>query len=160
MRSITMLCVGKLKESYWREACAEYCKRLGAFCRITVTEVEEERLPVNPSTAQIKAGIECEGKRLETFIPQGALVVALCIEGKLFSSEGLCAALDNAAVCGKSSAVFIIGGSYGLWEQLKHRADIRLSMSHMTFPHQLARVMLLEQIYRAYQISSNGKYHK
>lgn len=160
MLSVTLLCVGKLKESYWREACAEYCKRLGAFCRIAVTEVDEERTPANPSEAQLAACMESEGKRIEALIPAGAFVAALCIEGKGLSSPELSGVLENAAVSGKSSVVFIIGGSYGLWERVKERAQVKLSMSRMTFPHQLARVMLLEQIYRAFQISTNGKYHK
>ena len=160
MIGVTLLCVGKLKEAYWREACAEYCKRLGAFCRISVVEVDEERLPANPSDAQIAAGIEGEGKRLEARIPADAFVAALCIEGDGLTSPQLSAALEKAAVSGKSSVVFVIGGSHGLWERVKARAQLRLSMSRMTFPHQLARVMLLEQTYRAFQISANGKYHK
>lgn len=160
MRSITVLCVGKLKESYLREAAAEYQKRLTPFCRLSVVEVEEERLPDAPSPAQIQATLAAEGKRLLARIPAGAAVFALCIEGKEMSSPALAETLDRLAVDGCSHVVFIIGGSWGLSDEVKHAARVRLSMSPMTFPHQLARVMLLEQLYRTGQISSGGKYHK
>ncbi len=160
MRSITVLCVGKLKEAYWRDAVAEYQKRLSAFCRLSVIEVEEERLPDNPSPAQIRQTLQAEGKRLLSHIPAGAAVFPLCIEGKELSSPALADMLDRVAVDGCSHTVFIIGGSWGLSDEVKAAARFRLSMSPMTFPHQLARVMLLEQIYRAAQISSGGKYHK
>ena len=160
MQHVTVLCVGKLKESYWRDAVAEYAKRLSAFCRFTVIEVDEERLPDAPSAAQIAHTLEEEGKRLLSRIPRDALTVALCIEGKIVSSEMLSARLSSWALDGKSHIVFVIGGSFGLSDEVKNAAALRLSMSPMTFPHQLARVMLLEQIYRAFQIASGGKYHK
>lgn len=160
MQHVTVLCVGKLKESYWRDAVAEYAKRLSAFCRFTVIEVDEERLPDAPSAAQIAHTLEEEGKRLLARIPRDALTVALCIEGKTVSSEMLSARLSSWALDGKSHIVFVIGGSFGLSDEVKNAAALRLSMSPMTFPHQLARVMLLEQIYRAFQIASGGKYHK
>lgn len=160
MQHVTVLCVGKLKESYWRDAVAEYAKRLSAFCRFTVFEVDEERLPDAPSAAQIAHTLEEEGKRLLARIPRDALTVALCIEGKTVSSEMLSARLSSWALDGKSHIVFVIGGSFGLSDEVKNTAALRLSMSPMTFPHQLARVMLLEQIYRAFQIASGGKYHK
>ncbi len=160
MQTVTILCVGKYKEGYWREAAAEYQKRLGAFCRLSVMEVEEERLPQTPSAAQIAAGLEAEGRRLLSRIPAGSFVIALCIEGRQLDSEGLSHMLEDTALSGKSSIVFIIGGSFGLSDPVKERADQKISMSRMTFPHQLARVMLLEQIYRGYQILSGGKYHK
>ena len=157
---IDVVCVGKLKEKYWRDAVAEYEKRLSAFCRLSVVEVEEERLPESPSPAQIAQTLQAEGKRLLARVPQGAAVYALCIEGKELSSPALAASLDRLAVDGCSHTVFIIGGSWGLSDEVKTAARMKLSMSPMTFPHQLARVMLLEQIYRAAQISSGGKYHK
>lgn len=160
MQHVTVLCVGKLKESYWRDAVAEYAKRLSAFCRFTVIEVDEERLPDAPSAAQIAHTLEEEGKRLLSRIPRDALTVALCIEGKTVSSEMLSARLSSWALDGKSHIAFVIGGSFGLSDEVKNAATLRLSMSPMTFPHQLARVMLLEQIYRAFQIASGGKYHK
>ena len=160
MRSITLLCVGKLKERYWREAVEEYQKRLSAFCRLSIVEVEEERLPDNPSPAQIAHTLEAEGARLLAKVPTGAAIYALCIEGKEMDSPTLSASLDKLTVDGVSHIVFIIGGSWGLSDEVKRAARVRLSMSPMTFPHQLARVMLLEQLYRAGQISTGGKYHK
>ncbi len=160
MLSMTVLCVGKLKESYWRDACAEYQKRLGNYCRAQVIEVAEERISDNPSASQISATIEAEGKRLLSHISADSMVVALCIEGKEMDSAHLSQLIQNAAVGGTSRIVFVIGGSWGLSDAVKARADVRLSMSPMTFPHQLARVMVLEQIYRAFQIAAGGKYHK
>ena len=160
MVSVTLLVVGKLKESYWREACAEYQKRMGSFCRLSVVEVEEYRLPDRPSPAQIQGGLEAEGKKLLQAIPQGAWVCALCIEGRELSSPQLAARLEQVTVGGKSQLVFVIGGSFGLSRQVKDRADFRLSISPMTFPHQLARVLVLEQLYRAFSINGGAKYHK
>lgn len=160
MLSVNVLCVGKLKESYWRDACAEYQKRLGAYCRIQVTEIAEEKIAEVPSDSQIALTLEAEGKRLLSHISSDCLVVALCIEGKELDSLRLSQYIDRAMVDGVSKIAFVIGGSWGLSDAVKSRADLRLSMSPMTFPHQLARVMTLEQIYRAFQISSGGKYHK
>lgn len=160
MRTITVLCVGKLKESYFRDACAEYVKRLGGFAKVQIIELDEERLPDAPSPAQIEATLAAEGKRMLEKIPRGAAVVALCIEGREQSSEALSATLSRWAVEGISQVVFAIGSSFGLSPEIKAAAKLKLSMSPMTFPHQLARVMLLEQIYRALQIEAGGKYHK
>ena len=118
MVSITLLVVGKLKESYWREACAEYQKRMGSFYRLSVVEVEEYRLPDRPSPAQIQGGLEAEGKKLLQAIPQGAWVCALCIVGKELSSPQLAARLEQVTVGGKSQLVFVIGGSFGLSQQV------------------------------------------
>ena len=158
--NVTVLCVGKLKEAYWRDAAAEYTKRLGAFCKFQVIELDEERLPEKPSDGQIASALAAEGKRMAAKIPAGAAVAALCIEGKPCSSERLAEQLEEWAVGGTSQVVFLIGSSHGLAPEMKARASWRLSMSPMTFPHQLARVMLLEQIYRAMNIRSGGKYHK
>ena len=160
MMNVTVLAVGKLKESYWRDACGEYAKRLGAFCRFSIQEIPEYRLPDSPSPAQIQAGLEKEGQAILSRIPAGALAIALCIEGKEMDSRELSRALQRASVQGKGEAVFIIGSSYGLWEGVKERAEVRLSMSPMTFPHQLARVMLCEQVYRAFSIAAHTRYHK
>lgn len=160
MLHVTVLCVGKLKEAYWRDAVNEYAKRLAAFCKFAVVEVDEERLPDNPSTAQIEKTLQAEGKRLLDKIPADAAVAALCIEGKELSSPALSKQFDAWANSGKSHVVFIIGGSYGMSAAVKSAATLQLSMSPMTFPHQLARVMVLEQIYRAFQIANGGKYHK
>lgn len=160
MYKITILCVGGLKEAYWRDACAEYQKRLRPFCRFTVTEVSEERVPDKPSAAQLKAVIDAEGERLLAKLEPATFPIALCIEGKEQSSEQLSQTIERLAVAGDADITFIIGGSWGLSEAVKVRARQKLSMSPMTFPHQLARVMLCEQIYRAMQILSGGQYHK
>ena len=160
MQTVTVVCVGNLKEGYWKDAAAEYQKRLGAFCKLLVVEIEEERLPQKPSLAQNAAGMKEEGRRILSRIPAGSFVIALCIEGKPQSSEELAGLLEQVAIGGKSDISFVIGGSFGLSQEVKERADQSLSMSRMTFPHQLARVMLLEQIYRGYQILNGGKYHK
>lgn len=159
MQTIRILCVGKCKEKYWRDACGEYGKRLSGFCRFEIVEVDEERLPERPSPAQIENGLEQEGKRLLRKAGNSA-VVALCIEGKELSSPQLAGQLERMAVNGMGDVAFVIGGSWGLWEEVKQKAVLRLSMSPMTFPHQLARVMLCEQVYRAFQIITSGKYHK
>ena len=160
MLNMTVIAVGKLKERYLTDACAEYEKRLGAYCRLKIVEVEEYRLPQNPSPAQIAAGLEAEGKEIAARIPPGSYTIPLCIEGRQLPSEEFSRTLEQAAVNGHSSVALLIGGSYGLWEQLKERGSLKLSMSKMTFPHQLARVMLLEQLYRAMTISRGQKYHK
>ncbi len=152
MLKVNIICIGKIKEKYFTNAIAEYSKRLGAFCKFQIIELAEERIKSNaPNQAQIDEVLLAEGKRI---------VAAMCIEGKLISSEELSKTLTNAAVIGKSTIDFIIGGSYGMSDEVKSRADLRLSMSRMTFPHQMARVILSEQIYRAFEISTNGKYHK
>lgn len=160
MISVNIICVGKLKEKYLRDASAEYIKRLTAFCKLNIIEIAPYALPDSPTQAQIDAGLEAEGKQILAKIQNGAYVYAMCIEGKQRSSEVLSAEFDKLSVFGESNLTFIIGGSFGLSDAVKARADAKLSMSQMTFPHQLARIMLLEQIYRAFQISTGGKYHK
>ena len=161
MLKINIICIGKIKEKYFTDAVGEYAKRLTAFCKFSVVELNEERIRSNtPNEAQIAEVIEAEGRRILQKIGASDYVAAMCIEGRLLSSEELSETLDKAALGGKSTVDFIIGGSYGLSDEVKRRADLRLSMSKMTFPHQLARVILSEQIYRAFEISTNGKYHK
>lgn len=160
MLNITLICIGKLKEQYLRDACAEYKKRLGTLCRLNIVELAAVKLPDNPSQKEIENALAEEGRAIAEKIPQGAYIFTMCIEGKQLSSEELSQKLDSLAVSGISSAVFIIGGSFGLCDALKQKSHFRLSMSKMTFPHQLARVMLLEQIYRATQIEKGTKYHK
>ena len=161
MLRVNIICIGKIKEKYFTDAIAEYQKRLSAFCKLQIIELAEERIRSNtPNDAQIAEVLDNEGRRILQKIGAGDYVAALCIEGKLLSSEELAETLESVGVAGKSTADFIIGGSYGLSEAVKRRADIRLSMSRMTFPHQMARVILTEQIYRAFEISSGGKYHK
>jgi rRNA large subunit m3Psi methyltransferase RlmH len=159
MLTVYLICVGKLKEAYWKDACAEYEKRLRAFCSFFILELPECRLPDNPSDAQIRAALKTEGDAILSAAGNSALL-ALCIEGKALSSEQLSDKINTLAVNGTSTVSFVIGSSFGLSEAVKQKADFRLSMSPMTFPHQLARVMLCEQIYRAFQIIHHGKYHK
>lgn len=160
MQNITLICVGKLKEKHLRDACEEYAKRLKGFCKLNIIEINPYRLPENPSAGEISVALESESKDIFQKIPNSSKVFAMCIEGKQMPSEKLAKAVDESGIQGYSNLVFIIGGSHGLSDEIKRRADVRLSMSDMTFPHQLARVMLLEQIYRAYQINNGGKYHK
>ena len=159
MRDVHLICVGKLKEKFYRDACAEYQKRLSAYCRLTVTELPEERLPQNPSPAQIAAALSKEAGAIRAKIPPASRIVALCVEGRLRSSEELPRMFPGPDSRDKR-LVFLIGGSYGLDEALKAQAQVRLSMSPMTFPHHLARVMLLEQLYRAFKIEEGSSYHK
>ncbi len=159
MLNVQLITVGKLKEAYLREACQEYAKRLGAYCRFQIVEVEEYRLPENPSPAQILQGLEQEGRRIESKLSAGCCLVTLCIEGKLMSSPELAGELQRVQQQ-HSQLALVIGGSYGIWEELKKRSRLRLSISPMTFPHQLCRVMVCEQLYRAFSIAGNGKYHK
>ena len=160
MIHVDLIVLGKLKEPYLRDACAEYGKRLQAFCKLRTVELTPYRLPDDPSDAQIMDALEREAAEIEKVIPPNAVVYALCIEGKTLSSEQFSAQLEHAAVDGSGTIAFVIGSSFGLSDRIKRRAQFRLSMSPMTFPHQLARVMLLEQIYRAFQIRAGGKYHK
>jgi 23S rRNA (pseudouridine1915-N3)-methyltransferase len=161
MLKINIICIGKIKEKYFTDAIAEYSKRLSAFCKFSIVELSEEKIRSNtPNQAQIDEVIQAEGRRIMQKISPSDYVLAMCIEGKLMSSEELSRTLDSVALSGKSTVDFVIGGSYGLSEEVKKRADIRLSMSKMTFPHTMARMILSEQIYRAFEISTNGKYHK
>ena len=160
MVNVTILCVGKLKEKFYIEAAAEYQKRLGAFCKLQLIELPEEKLPQEPSQAQIDAALEKEAQAIRAKLPPNSSVVALCIEGRLRSSEELAGLLRSWEQNSAKHLVFLIGGSFGLDESLKAEAWVKLSMSPMTFPHHLARVMLLEQLYRGFQINSGSKYHK
>ncbi len=160
MRDIRIICTGKLKEKFYQEACGEYVRRLSSRCSLTVTELPEERLPRNPSPAQIAAALEREGNAVLGKIPPSSRVIALCIEGKLCSSEELADLMEDWDRSPEKHLVFLIGSSWGLSGSVKRRADLCLSMSPMTFPHHLARVMLLEQIYRSFQIREGSPYHK
>ncbi len=160
MLGITVITLGKLKEKYLRDACDEYKKRLGTLCKLKIFELDPVKLSDNPSQTEIDKALEKESKDIFSKIPQGAKVVSMCIEGKQMPSEKLSKFFEDTAVSGCGEIVFIIGSSFGLDDSVKKRSDVRLSMSEMTFPHQLARVMLLEQIYRAFMISNSSKYHK
>lgn len=154
--NVTVIHVGDLKESYYREAVAEYEKRLGRFCRVKNVEIKEERLPSSPNESEITAALDAEGKRIIAALPERSLCIALCVEGAMLSSEQLAETIDKA----QSDITFVIGGSYGLSEEVKKRCGKRISVSKMTFPHRLMRVILVEQIYRAFTINSGGEYHK
>ena len=161
MTEVNLITIGKLKENYLRDASAEYVKRLQAFCTLNIYEESESRLPDKPSAKEISAALANEAKSILPKISgRSSLNIALCIEGKQLSSEKLAEKIASSSVSGISTINFVIGSSYGLDESVKSSCSMRLSMSEMTFPHQLARVMLLEQIYRAFQINSGGKYHK
>ena len=160
MLNITIICVGKLKERFYVDAANEYLKRLSNYCKPEVVEIREQRLPSEPSDAQIKAALEKERNVIQTHIPVGSFTLALCLEGRDIDSEGLSKLLSDRAGNGTSRLCFIIGGSFGLSDDLKAGVDFRLSLSKMTFPRSLARVILLEQLYRAYKIIEGGKYHK
>lgn len=160
MQRITLLCVGKLKEKFYAEAAAEYVKRLSRYCKLEIVELPEERLPEDPSPAQIDATLAKEAEMIRGKLPASSGLVALCVEGRERGSKELAELMAAWANQGEKGLVFLIGGSHGLHASIKAQARERLSMSPMTFPHHLARVMLLEQIYRAYQINAGTKYHK
>lgn len=160
MFEITLLTVGKLKEKFYTDAAAEYEKRLGGYCRFRIVELPETRLPDDPSPAQIRAALDKEADGIRQVLPKNAFLCVLTPEGNLVSSEQLAEKLGKVKLSGKSSAVFLIGSSFGIAENIKQAADWKLSMSPMTFPHHLARIMVLEQLYRAESIQAGSKYHK
>ncbi len=158
--NITVITLGKLKEKYLTDAIKEYSKRLSLYGKLNIIELTPVRLSDNPSRSEIENALSKEAEEIKKKIPSGSYTYTLCIEGKALSSEDFAKSIKNAALKGKSNITFIIGSSFGLAEEIKSLADFKLSFSPMTFPHQLMRVMLLEQIYRAFQINNNGKYHK
>lgn len=160
MFTITLITVGKLKEKFYISAADEYVKRLKAFCKLECISIPEVRLPDNPSPAEIASGLKTEAAQISGKIPKGAWLCVLTPEGKLMSSETLADTISNVKLSGKSNACFLIGSSFGIDAQLKNLADLKLSISPMTFPHHLARIMVLEQLYRAESIQSGTKYHK
>ena len=160
MQKMTILCTGKLKEKFYLDAVAEYVKRLSRFCKLEIIELPEERLPEDPSPAQIEAALSKEADAVRAKLPNGCLVIAMCVEGRERSSEELAQLVGTWEQSSAKHLVFLIGGSYGLHPSIKAEAQVKLSMSPMTFPHHLARVMLLEQIYRAFKIREGSSYHK
>ena len=160
MFDITLIAMGKLKEKFYLSAAAEYEKRLNGYCRFKILELPEVRLPEDPSPAEISAGLEKEAEMIFSKIPKGAWLCVLAPEGKLLSSEQLADKMKAVKLSGKSSACFLIGSSFGIASRVKEKADLKLSMSPMTFPHHLARIMVLEQLYRAEAIQAGSKYHK
>ena len=167
MLNIRVICVGKLKEKFYTDAANEYIKRLSGHCKLDIHEIPEYRLSdaaaddtQRRQNSQITIALDKERAVIEDRIPAGTVIIALCVEGREMDSHGLAGFLSDCGTRGASRLCFIIGGSFGLHEDLKSKADIKLSMSKMTFPHNLARVMLLEQLYRAFKITEGGKYHK
>lgn len=157
---ITVLCVGKVREKFYSDAIAEYMKRLGRYCTPEIIEVQDEKTPDGAAEAINRQIKEKEGERLLSKIKDGAYVIALAIKGKKFSSEELAKKIEQIGVDGFGHIILIIGGSLGLSDAVLKRSDLQLSFSDMTFPHQLMRVMLLEQVYRSYRIISGEPYHK
>ena len=160
MTTINLIYVGNIRENYLLAAVAEYEKRLSAYCRLVCTEIKEEKLPDDPSQAQTEAAMKKEGERILAVLPRKSMKIALCVEGKQLSSEEFSSLIKNAESNGFSQISFIIGGAFGLSEEVKKVCDFRLSLSKMTFTHRFARILLLEQIYRAENIAAGGKYHK
>ena len=158
--NITVITVGKLKERYFREAVEEYSTRLSKYCKLEIAEVPDEKAPENLSPAQELQIIQKEGQGILKHIKEDAYVIALAIQGKQLSSEGLAEFINNLGIRGKSNIAFVIGGSLGLSDEVLRRADYKLSFSLMTFPHQLMRVVLLEQVYRGFRIIKREPYHK
>ena len=160
MLGVKLICVGKMREKFYVDAFNEYAKRLSAYCRFELTELTEARLPEAPSPAQIESALEKEAAEIMRNVPQDAYMVALCVEGRQWPSEAMAELIKDRENSGKPRLCFVIGGSYGMAETVKAKADLRLSMSKMTFPHHLARVMLAEQIYRGFKIKEGSRYHK
>lgn len=160
MLSIRLVCVGKLREQFFVDAFNEYSKRLSAYCKFECAELNETKLGSSPSDKEIAAALDKEAVDIERALGKDAYVIAMCVEGIQLKSEDLAQRISSLAVAGRGRICFVIGGSFGISPRIKQRADMRLSMSEMTFPHHLARVMLAEQIYRAFKISEGSKYHK
>ena len=160
MLSVTLICVGKMKEKFYIEAAAEYVKRLGAYCKLNIVELPEQKLSQNPSRGEIDAALAKEAEAIRAKIPPSSSIIAMCIEGKMRSSEELAKLVGDWELSSAKHLVFLIGGSFGMHPSIKQEAWVKLSMSPMTFPHHLARVMLLEQIYRAFKIREGSGYHK
>ncbi len=157
---IKIICVGKLKEKYLKEGIQEYIKRLGRFAGVEIIELQDEKIPENASNAECEKIKACEGEKILSKITGNEYVVSLCIEGKLLSSEDLAQKISDITLNGSSTVDFVIGGSLGLCDKVKERTDFKLSFSKMTFPHQLMRLILCEQVYRAFKINANEQYHK
>lgn len=157
---ITILCVGKVKEKFYRDAIDEFVKRLSRYCKLEIIEVADEKTQEQASETEIRIVKEKEGERILKNIKDDAYVITLCIDGKQLDSEELSDKIEKLGLQGSSHIYFVIGGSLGLADEVIKRADFKLSFSKMTFPHQLMRVILLEQIYRAYRIMNHEPYHK
>ena len=157
---ISILCVGSIKEKFYRDAILEYSKRLSRYCKLEIIEVPDEKTPDNASAKDEEIILKKEALKLEKKLPENAYIIGLAIEGKKYDSVGFSENIDRLLVSGEGHLVFIIGGSLGIDKELKKKCNALMSFSDMTFPHQLMRVILLEQIYRAFRISNNEPYHK
>ena len=160
MLNIKFICVGKLRERFYIDAFNEYARRLSAYCKFECAELNETKLGDKPSDKEIENALVRESADIEKAIPKDAYVIAMCVGAKQLKSEVLAQKINSLALSGRGKICFIIGGSFGLAESVKQRADMRLGMSEMTFPHHLARVMLTEQIYRSFKIIEGSRYHK
>ena len=160
MLNVKLICVGKMREKFYIDAFEEYQKRLQTYCRLEPVEITEQRLSDRPAEKEITAALEREGQEILKAVPADAYLVALCVEGKQMPSEGMAELIAARENSGKPKLCFVIGGSFGLSPTVKSRADRKLSMSQMTFPHHLARVMLIEQVYRGFKINEGSQYHK
>jgi len=158
--AVKFICVGRMREKFYIEAFSEYTKRLQSLCKFELVEPAEQRLSENPSEKEVKAALDKEAQDIIKAIPNDAYVVAMCVEGKQMPSEGMGELIAQRENSGKPRLCFVIGGSFGLADSVKARADLKLSMSKMTFPHHLARVMLIEQLYRGFKINEGSRYHK
>lgn len=160
MLAVRIVCIGKLGEKFWKQASAEYEKRLDAFLKLEITELPEQKLPKAPSSGEIQRALEKERTAIAAAILPASYVVAMCIEGNMLDSQALQQQLSSLLVGGVSKLTILIGGSNGIHEELKKNANLRLSMSKMTFPHQFARLMVLEQLYRVMMMQNGNRYHK
>lgn len=160
MVTIKIVCIGNLKEKFLKDAFSEYKKRLGPFCKLKLEEIPEYKVSCNPSESEIKLAITSEGEKILSKVDLSNYIIALCVEGREFSSTSFSKQIEKVMLMGKSSITFIIGGSFGLSSEVKSIANLSLSISKMTFTHQFSRIILIEQIYRVFQILNGGKYHK
>lgn len=160
MPEVILVCVGKMKEKFYIDAFAEYSKRLASFCKFRLIEINEEHLPDSPSASEISKALDKESRKILDSIPSGTYIISMCIEGKEYSSTELSKMISDLFISGWSRIAFIVGGSFGLSDNVKNCSSCKMSMSRMTFPHHLARVMLAEQIYRSFQINLGSAYHK
>ncbi len=157
---IKVICVGKLKEKYSKAAIDEYTKRLKRFCKIEIIEINDEKIPDNAKKSQEDLVLKTEGEKILKHIQKGEYIISLCVEGQNISSVDLADKIQGITLSGNSTITFIIGGSLGIYDEIKKLSDFKLSFSKMTFPHQLMRIILLEQVYRAFKINANEEYHK
>ncbi len=160
MLTVKLICVGKMRERFYIDAFSEYVKRLQSYCKFELCEIAEQRLSENPKSGEIDAALSKESAEILRNLPNDAFAAALCVEGRQLPSEGIAKLIADRENSGKPKLCFIIGGSFGLHDSVKNRADMKLSMSEMTFPHHLARVMLAEQLYRGFKINEGSRYHK